>query len=89
MSGTLLLLLVGVAPTRSSLRVRVWGWRRSLGTVPLERSAYPLPNTPERYEDFQSLAQEVQRGGPDGLTAMPVRSRRDVLAIHRTNHLLV
>src|SRR5437867_6090979 len=61
----LLLLLVGVPPTPSSLRVRVWRRLRSLGAVPLKRSAYLLPDTPERYEDFQWLAQEVQREGGD------------------------
>src|SRR5919197_3582388 len=59
----LLLLLVGVPPQPSSLRVRVWRRLRSLGAVPLKRSAYLLPDTPERYEDFQWLAQEIQREG--------------------------
>jgi hypothetical protein len=61
--GPLLLLLVGVPPTPSSLRVRVWRRLRSLGAVPLKRSAYLLPDTPERYEDFQWLAQEIEREG--------------------------
>ena len=61
----LLLLLVGVPPTPSSLRVRVWRRLRSLGAVPLKRSAYLLPDTPERYEDFQWLAQEIERDGGD------------------------
>jgi hypothetical protein len=61
----LLLLLVGLPPTPSSLRVRVWRRLRSLGAVPLKRSAYLLPDTPERYEDFQWLAQEIQRDGGD------------------------
>src|SRR5262245_35647105 len=61
--GTLLLLLVGLPPSPSSLRVRVWRRLRSLGAVPLKRSAYLLPDTPERYEDFQWLAQEIQREG--------------------------
>jgi hypothetical protein len=65
MSQTVLLLLVGVPPTPSSLRVRVWRRLRSLGAVPLKRSAYLLPDTPDRYEDFQWLAQEVQREGGD------------------------
>ena len=60
-----LLLLVGVPPTPSSLRVRVWRRLRSLGAVPLKRSAYLLPDTPDRYEDFQWLAQEIQRDGGD------------------------
>ncbi len=60
-----LLLLIGLPPTPSSLRVRVWRRLRSLGAVPLKRSAYLLPDTPERYEDFQWLAQEIQRDGGD------------------------
>ena len=58
-----LLLLVGVPPNPSSLRVRVWRRLRTLGAVPLKRSAYLLPDTPQRYEDFQWLAQEIQREG--------------------------
>src|ERR687888_431037 len=61
----LLLLLVGVPPQPSSLRVRVWRRLRSLGAVPLKRSAYLLPDDPDRYEEFQWLAQEVQREGGD------------------------
>jgi len=61
----LLLLLVGLPPTPSSLRVRVWRRLRSLGAVALKRSAYLLPDTPERYEDFQWLAQEIERDGGD------------------------
>jgi hypothetical protein len=61
----LLLLLFGLPPTPSSLRVRVWRRLRSLGAVALKRSAYLLPDTPERYEDFQWLAQEIQRQGGD------------------------
>jgi hypothetical protein len=45
--------------------VRVWRRLRSLGAVALKRSAYLLPDTPERYEDFQWLAQEIQRNGGD------------------------
>ena len=60
-----LLLLVGLPPRPSSLRVRVWRRLRSLGAVPLKRSAYLLPDTPDRYEDFQWLAQEIQREGGD------------------------
>jgi len=65
MSRPLLLLLVGLPPHPSSLRVRVWRRLRSLGAVPLKRSAYLLPDTPERYEDFQWLAQEIERAGGD------------------------
>lgn len=63
MSTTLLLLLVGLPPAPSSLRVRVWRRLRALGAVALKRSAYLLPDTPDRYEDFQWLAQEIQREG--------------------------
>ena len=65
MSQTLLLLLVGLPPSPSSLRVRVWRRLRGLGAVALKRSAYLLPDTPDRYEDFQWLAQEIQREGGD------------------------
>ncbi|MBM3220416.1 MAG: chromate resistance protein [Candidatus Rokubacteria bacterium] len=65
MSAPLLLLLVGLPPSPSSLRVKVWRRLRGLGAVPLKRSAYLLPDTPDRYEDFQWLAQEVQREGGD------------------------
>jgi hypothetical protein len=61
----LLLLLVGLPPSPSSLRVRVWRRLRSLGAVPLKRSAHLLPDTAERYEDFQWLAQEIERDGGD------------------------
>jgi hypothetical protein len=87
MGETLLLLLVGVPTTPSSLRVRVWRRLRSLGAVALKRSAYLLPDTPERYEDFQWLAQEILREGGE---AMLVRvqqienmSRDDVLQLFR------
>ncbi len=63
MTAALLLLLVAVPPTPSSLRVRVWRRLRTLGAVPLKRSAYLLPDTPDRYEDFQWLAQEIHREG--------------------------
>ncbi|MGH7339608.1 MAG: chromate resistance protein ChrB domain-containing protein [Candidatus Rokuibacteriota bacterium] len=75
----LLLLLVGVPPTPSSLRVRVWRRLRSLGAVPLKRSAYLLPDTPERYEDFQWLAQEVQRDGGEA-TLIKVQQIENVSA---------
>jgi hypothetical protein len=65
MSTTLLLLLVGLPPSPSSLRVRVWRRLRSLGAVALKRGAFLLPDTPDRYEDFQWLAQEIQREGGD------------------------
>src|SRR5688572_32939455 len=60
---SLLLLLVGLPPTPSSLRVRIWRRLRGLGAVALKRSAYLLPDTPDRCEDFQWLAQEIQREG--------------------------
>jgi hypothetical protein len=63
MNDPFLLLLVGLPPTPSSLRVRVWRRLRALGAVALKRSAYLLPDTPERYEDFQWLAQEIEREG--------------------------
>jgi hypothetical protein len=75
----LLLLLVGVPPNPSSLRVKVWRRLRTLGAVPLKRSAYLLPDTPERYEDFQWLAQEIQREGGDA-TLVRVQQIENVTA---------
>ncbi len=63
--NAMLLLLVGLPPTPSSLRVRVWRRLRALGAVPLKRSAYLLPGSADRHEDFQWLAQEIQREGGD------------------------
>jgi hypothetical protein len=63
--NAMLLLLVGLPPTPSSLRVRVWRRLRALGAVPLKRSAYLLPDSADRHEDFQWLAQEIQREGGD------------------------
>jgi hypothetical protein len=56
-----LLLLLSLPPRPSSLRVRAW----RLGAVPLKSSAYLLPDSPDRYEQFQWLAQEIQRDGGD------------------------
>src|SRR5512132_2438198 len=84
---TLLLLLVAVPPHPSSLRVRIWRRLRSLGAVPLKRSAYLLPDTTERYEDFQWLAQEIQREGGDA-TLVRVQQIENVgpAAIERLFH---
>ncbi len=72
MTQPLLLLLVGVPPTPSSLRVRVWRRLRLLGAVALKRSAYLLPDTPERYEDFQWLArvQEIENVSADNVVRL-------------------
>jgi hypothetical protein len=60
-----LLLLLSLPPRPSSLRVRTWRRLRGLGAVPLKSSAYLLPDSPDRYEQFQWLAQEIQRDGGD------------------------
>jgi hypothetical protein len=58
-----LLLLLSLPPRPSSLRVRAWRRLRLLGAVPLKSSAYLLPDSADRYEQFQWLAQEIQRDG--------------------------
>ena len=60
---TWLLLIVSVPPEPSSLRVRVWRKLQALGAVALKNSVYLLPFTPENYEQFQWLAQEVPKSG--------------------------
>lgn len=63
MLHTWLLLLLSLPPRPSSLRVRAWRRLRGLGAVPLRSSAYLLPDSPDRYEQFQWLAQEIGRDG--------------------------
>jgi len=58
-----LLLLLSLPPRPSSLRVRAWRRLRALGAVPLRSGAYLLPDSPDRYEQFQWLTQEIQRDG--------------------------
>ncbi len=58
-----LLLLLSLPPRPSSLRVRAWRRLRVLGAVPLRNSAYLLPDSADRYEQFQWLAQDIQRDG--------------------------
>jgi len=58
-----LLLLLSLPPRPSSLRVRAWRRLRVLGAVPLKSGAYLLPDSTDRYEQFQWLAQEIQRDG--------------------------
>jgi hypothetical protein len=43
--------------------VRVWRKLRALGAVPLRKSVYLLPPTPDNFERFQWLSQEVQKDG--------------------------
>jgi hypothetical protein len=63
MDSKLVLLIVSLPPNPSSLRVRVWRRLRAVGAVALKRTVYLLPDTPDHYEHFQWLAQEVQREG--------------------------
>ena len=63
MNRQFLLLIVSLPPSPSSLRVRVWRRLRALGAVALKRTVYLLPDTPDNYEQFQWLGQEIQREG--------------------------
>ena len=56
-----LLLLLSLPPRPSSLRVRAWRRLKALGAIALKSGAYLLPFSPDRYEQFQWLAQEVQK----------------------------
>jgi hypothetical protein len=71
----LLFLLVEEPPTPSSLRVRAWRQLRSLGAVAVKRSAYLRPDTPERYEQFQWLAQETSASVARPHSSVPSRPR--------------
>jgi hypothetical protein len=61
MNASFLLLIVSLPPSPSSLRVRVWRRLKALGAVALKRTVYLLPDTPDNYEQFQWLGQEIQR----------------------------
>src|SRR5258707_8890751 len=61
MNAQFRLLIVSVPPNPSSLRVRVWRRLRALGAVAPKRTVYLLPDTPDNYEQFQWLGQEIQR----------------------------
>jgi Protein ChrB, N-terminal len=61
MNSQFVLLIVSLPPNPSSLRVRVWRRLRALGAVALKRTVYLLPDTPDNYEQFQWLGQEIQR----------------------------
>jgi hypothetical protein len=56
-----LLLLLSLPPRPSSLRVRAWRRLKALGAVALKSGAYLLPDSADRYEQFQWLAQEVEK----------------------------
>lgn len=56
-----LLLLLSLPPRPSSLRVRAWRRLKALGAVALKSGAYLLPFSPDHYEQFQWLAQKVQK----------------------------
>jgi len=58
-----LVLILTIPPHPSSLRVRAWRKLRALGAVPLKNSVYLLPFSPEAYERFQWLTQEVRNDG--------------------------
>ncbi|HSE92323.1 MAG TPA: Chromate resistance protein ChrB, partial [Methylomirabilota bacterium] len=60
-----LVLIVGLPREPSSLRVRAWRRLKMAGAVALKRGVWVLPATPETTEQFQWLAQEVQRDGGD------------------------
>ena len=75
MDSKLVLLIVSLPPNPSSLRVRVWRRLRAVGAVALKRTVYLLPDTPDHYEHFQWLAQEIQREGGRPRSSASSRSR--------------
>lgn len=58
-----LLLLYGLPTKKSGARVSLWRQLRKCGALPLKTSASLLPDTPEHYERFQWLAQQVRDAG--------------------------
>jgi hypothetical protein len=60
-----LVLIVSLPREPSSLRVRAWRRLRALGALALKNGVWVLPASGESTEQFQWLAQEVQRDGGD------------------------
>lgn len=60
-----LVLVVSLPREPSSLRVRAWRRLRALGALALKHGVWLLPASAESTEQFQWLAQEVQRDGGD------------------------
>ena len=60
-----LLLLYGLPTKKSGARVSLWRQLKKSGALPLKTSASLLPDTPEHYERFQWLAQQVRDAGGD------------------------
>src|SRR3970282_1901352 len=58
-----LLLILSLPPQPSSIRVKVWRRLQAQGAVALKNSVYLLPFTPDNYERFQWLTQEVAKSG--------------------------
>ena len=57
-----LLLLYGL-PTKNGARVSLWRQLKKTGALPFKTSASLLPDTPDHYERFQWLAQQVLDAG--------------------------
>jgi hypothetical protein len=60
-----LVLVVSLPREPSSLRVRAWRRLRTLGALALKQGVWVLPASAETTEQFQWLAQEIQRDGGD------------------------
>lgn len=65
--GRWLVLFHQVPPKPDYLRVKVRRRLQRLGAVALKNSVYVLPATPERVEDFQWLAKEIQGDGGEAM----------------------
>lgn len=68
-----LVLVVSLPRHPSSLRVRAWRRLKALGAVALKNGVYVLPATAGTTEQFQWLAQEVQRDGGDATLLIVAR----------------
>lgn len=58
-----LLLLYGLPTKNSGARVSLWRQLKKTGALPFKTSASLLPDTPDHYERFQWLAQQVRDAG--------------------------
>src|SRR5216117_379104 len=58
-----ILLLYGLPTKKGAARVNLWRQLKKCGALPLQTSAYLLPDKPEHHERLRWLAQQVRDGG--------------------------
>ena len=58
---------MGLPPTPSSLRVKVWRRLQALGAVAVKNTVYALPASEQSQEDFAWLLKEIVEAGGEAI----------------------